>query len=310
MKWILHHYDFSNFSEKVRLMLGFKGIAWDSVEIPSHLPKPDYTPLTGGYRRTPSLQIGADIYCDTRLIAEHIESTCPEPSFYGGSPRNKVFARAIADWTESRMLWPTALYITGINADSFSQDFHSDRAYLHGKPVPDAAQVKASATKYMAQMRSELRTIEDLFVDDSLYVLGDELSLADISLYQIPWFLDTIAPGHSFLDQMPRTREWAARVAAIGHGEVSALSAEGAIERANQSTPVPIGPVAVNTPEGLAVGDAVLVSPMGELSPARGTLAFADDERIVLEVSNERVARVRVHLPRSGYRLSRDRAGK
>jgi len=78
MKWILHHYDFSNFSEKVRLMLGLKGIAWDSVEIPSHLPKPDYLPLTGGYRRTPSLQIGADVYCDTHLIAEVIEA------HYGG----------------------------------------------------------------------------------------------------------------------------------------------------------------------------------------------------------------------------------
>jgi glutathione S-transferase len=310
MKWILHHYGFSNFSEKVRLMLGYKGIAWDSVEIPAHLPKPDYTPLTGGYRRTPSLQVGADVYCDTRLIAEYIERACPEPSFYGGTSRNKVLARAIADWTESRMLWPTALYITGINAERFSQDFHSDRASLHGKPVPNVAQVKASATKYLAQMRSELHTIEDLFVDDSAYVLGDELSLADISLYQIPWFLDTIAPGHSFLEQMPRTREWMARIATIGHGEVTEINAERAIERANQSTAVPIVRSGYNAPEGLIVGDPVLVSPIGELSPASGTLAFADDESIVIDVSNERVKHVRVHLPRSGYRLSRNRADK
>jgi glutathione S-transferase len=302
MKWILHHYGFSNFSEKVRLMLGYKGIAWDSVEIPAHLPKPDYTPLTGGYRRTPSLQVGADVYCDTRLIAEYIERACPEPSFYGGTSRN--------NWTESRMLWPTALYITGINAERFSQDFHSDRASLHGKPVPNVAQVKASATKYLAQMRSELHTIEDLFVDDSAYVLGDELSLADISLYQIPWFLDTIAPGHSFLEQMPRTREWMARIATIGHGEVTEINAERAIERANQSTAVPIVCSGYNAPEGLIVGDPVLVSPIGELSPASGTLAFADDESIVIDVSNERVKHVRVHLPRSGYRLSRNRADK
>lgn len=68
---ILHHYDFSSFSEKVRLVLGIKGIPWRSVTIPSTLPKPDYMPLTGGYRRAPSLQIGADIYCDSaRIIAE------------------------------------------------------------------------------------------------------------------------------------------------------------------------------------------------------------------------------------------------
>ena len=65
---ILHHYDVSNFSEKVRLILGLKELSWDSVQIPATAPKPDYTPLTGGYRRTPALQIGADVYCDTRGI--------------------------------------------------------------------------------------------------------------------------------------------------------------------------------------------------------------------------------------------------
>src|SRR5689334_19212590 len=31
-------------------------------------PRPELMPMTGGYRRTPVLQIGADIYCDTQLI--------------------------------------------------------------------------------------------------------------------------------------------------------------------------------------------------------------------------------------------------
>ena len=64
---ILHHYDLSPYSEKVRLMFGLKGLAWRSVQIPIVMPKPDYTELTGGYRRTPVLQIGADVYCDSKL---------------------------------------------------------------------------------------------------------------------------------------------------------------------------------------------------------------------------------------------------
>ena len=47
---ILHHYDTSPYSEKVRLGLGLKGLAWASVEIPVIMPKPDLTALTGGYR--------------------------------------------------------------------------------------------------------------------------------------------------------------------------------------------------------------------------------------------------------------------
>ena len=70
---ILHHYPSSPFAEKVRLVLGFKQLPWKSVIIPSVMPKPDVVALTGGYRRTPVLQIGADIYCDTSLICEVLE---------------------------------------------------------------------------------------------------------------------------------------------------------------------------------------------------------------------------------------------
>ena len=40
---ILHHYDFSNYSEKVHLVLGLKGLFWWSVAIPPVLPKYDTT---------------------------------------------------------------------------------------------------------------------------------------------------------------------------------------------------------------------------------------------------------------------------
>src|ERR1044072_9566675 len=75
---ILHHYDFSNYSEKVRIALGYKSAHWYSVTVPSVLPKPDLVALTGGYRHTPVLQIGADIYCDTRLIADELDRRFPE----------------------------------------------------------------------------------------------------------------------------------------------------------------------------------------------------------------------------------------
>ena len=69
---ILHHYAGSPFSEKVRLMLGFKGLAWRSVQIPVIMPKPDVIALTGGYRKTPFMQVGADIYCDSALMKSSI----------------------------------------------------------------------------------------------------------------------------------------------------------------------------------------------------------------------------------------------
>ena len=80
---ILHHYEISPYSEKVRIGLGLKGLAWGSVEIPVIMPKPDLTALTGGYRKTPVLQIGADIYCDSQLIMREL----PHPELLSSRPR-------------------------------------------------------------------------------------------------------------------------------------------------------------------------------------------------------------------------------
>ena len=76
---ILHHYPASPFAEKIRLILGAKGLSWRSVTIPWIMPKPDLMPLTGGYRRTPVLQIGADVYCDTALIAPLLFRSLKQP---------------------------------------------------------------------------------------------------------------------------------------------------------------------------------------------------------------------------------------
>src|SRR5476649_1790619 len=94
---ILHHYDISPYSEKVRLGLGLKGLAWASVEMPVIMPKPDLTALTGSYRKAPVLQIGADIYCDSQLIMRELERRHPSPSFY---PAGRGAADGLAWWAE------------------------------------------------------------------------------------------------------------------------------------------------------------------------------------------------------------------
>ena len=93
---ILHHYDEAPFAEKIRLIFGIKGLPWNSVIIPSAMPKPDLMPLTGGYRRTPVLQIGADIYCDTQLIAAVLERLYPTPTIFPDG--NAGLAYALGSW--------------------------------------------------------------------------------------------------------------------------------------------------------------------------------------------------------------------
>ncbi|MDP5053346.1 MAG: glutathione S-transferase N-terminal domain-containing protein, partial [Congregibacter sp.] len=96
---ILHQYADSPFSEKIRALFGFKNLAYQRVDIPTIMPKPDLVALTGGYRRTPIMQSGADIYCDTALIAQVIEARQLLPSIYAGP--HPAQAIAAARWTDS-----------------------------------------------------------------------------------------------------------------------------------------------------------------------------------------------------------------
>jgi hypothetical protein len=106
---ILHHYPMSPFAEKIRLIFGFKGLHWSSVHIPNIMPKPDLTALTGGYRKTPVMQIGADIYCDTALIADVLDSLSPTPTLYPGGIAGA--SRTLAQWADSTLFW-TAISFT------------------------------------------------------------------------------------------------------------------------------------------------------------------------------------------------------
>jgi hypothetical protein len=140
---ILHHYDFSSFSEKVRLVLGMKNLSWRSVEIPSTLPKPDYMPLTGGYRRAPALQIGADVFCDSVRIIAELEKRFPEPSIYAGHDKALQHASttALECWTDSILTRTTVNYISSLHpsAKRFTPEFLADRAVFFGKSRPGLA---------------------------------------------------------------------------------------------------------------------------------------------------------------------------
>ena len=94
--YILHHYDEAPFAEKIRLVFGIKNLDWFSVIQPATMPKPDLIPLTGGYRRTPVFQVGADVYCDTQLIASYLERSCPKPSIFPGG--NEGMHMALGSW--------------------------------------------------------------------------------------------------------------------------------------------------------------------------------------------------------------------
>jgi glutathione S-transferase len=127
---ILHHYPNSPFAEKVRLMLGFKGVAWRSVTIPRVLPKPDLMPLTGGYRKTPVMQFGADIFCDSACIARELERRFPGRAFFPGGHGGRL--AIMGAWADSRLFLEVVGVVFGLWPALRASAIHPVEALQHG----------------------------------------------------------------------------------------------------------------------------------------------------------------------------------
>jgi glutathione S-transferase len=303
---ILHHYDFSSFSEKVRLVLGMKNLSWRSVEIPSTLPKPDYLPLTGGYRRAPALQIGADVFCNSvRIIAEP-EKRFPEPSIYPGHDKaQRAFTSALERWTDSILIPTTVNYISALHptAERFTPEFLVDRAAFFGKSRPGLGRGWETAAKYLAQLRPQLSCISEMLGDGRPYICGDTMSLSDCIIYHPLWILDQLACERVAL--IPnRIRGWMDRIATRGHGQPKPMTALEAIDVAVGAAPLP--PLPSETLDGDPTpGETVSVTPLdtGRANSSVGVLVSIDATRMAILHRNDRVDEVMVHFPRFGYRV-------
>ena len=154
---ILHHFDQSPFSEKIRVVFGFKQLAWKSVRISRTMPRPDLMPLTGGYRRTPTMQIGADIYCDTQVIIRELEARFPTPTLFPGGDFGIPWALGM--WTDRSFFQNTVNLVFGTLADNVPQDFIEDRGRLRGAKF-DVKAMKAAIPHMREQFRAHVGWIE------------------------------------------------------------------------------------------------------------------------------------------------------
>jgi glutathione S-transferase len=297
---ILHHYDFSNFAEKARLMLGYKRLAWRSVEQPPILPKPMLVPLTGGYRRIPVLQDGADIFCDTGLIARELERRVPEPTLFPAATRGH--AEAIARWAEHQFMRPVALFVSGINAEHMPEGLHADRARLHGLPPPSLEAVRKAAERNRHLVRPQLAWLADMLADGRRYLLGGEPTIADFAAYHVVWFFrGRHIDCRAELAPYPRLLAWRDRLAAIGHGSRSEMGPAAALAIARAATPAtprPSRPQSGDPPPG----SRARVRPADNARDwVEGVVAFIDNDEIALARQEPDLGEICVHFPRLGY---------
>lgn len=297
---ILHQYDTSPFSEKVRLCLGIKGLDWSAVTQPVIMPKPDLVPLTGGYRRIPVLQIGADIYCDSALIVREIERRFPAPSLY---PEGSAgLANATEQWADKAIFQSAVVAIFGALGDSVDPAFIKDREALSGQPFNTAA-MKAMAPFALTQMKAHAALLAQSLADGRAFLGGSEAGLADAAAYYNFWFLRSFCPGLcDRFDDLPGFDAWYDRVAAIGHGQRSEMTPDAALAIARDHMPEALE--VLDSDKALA-GQWVTVSATDYgRDPVTGTLAGSTPFSLTVRREDAALGTIQVHVPRLGYAVS------
>jgi glutathione S-transferase len=304
-KLILHHYPNSPFAEKIRLILGFKKLQWDSVMIPNMMPKPDVIALTGGYRKTPVLQIGADIYCDTALIADVIESLAPAPSLY--PPEIAAASRILAQWADSTLFWtsvPYAMQPAGLAHMFAGAPPETIKAWSDDRAVFRANTPRMRPAEANAAFPIYLRRLDESLGGKSFF-FGDSPSIADFSIYHSLWFVSRGGPMAQILESSPRIQAWRDRMAAFGHGTFAKLDSAEAIRIANAAHADATAGVNVDS-HGIAAGEAVVIAATDTgVDPIEGALYGATEDRISIKREDVRAGTVVVHFPRLGFELRR-----
>jgi predicted GIY-YIG superfamily endonuclease/glutathione S-transferase len=305
---ILHHYSASPFAEKARLMLGFKQLSWRSVDIPPVMPKPDLTALTGGYRKTPVLQVGADIYCDTALIARRLDQEKAVPALLG---EGREFAiSGFAAWADSEVfqtavslaMQPESLAVRfGKMPEAMLKAFMADRKALFSGGSASRVALDIAKSRWptwMARLEQQLGGEEA-----GAFLFGDA-SVADFALAHPLWFVKASPVTAPLVDAYPAVAAWLQRVLDFGHGSASSMSAAEAIEVARTSQPAALPAQELAEANGFALGQQVAISAVDYgVDPVVGELLFVGGEELILRREDPRAGVVHVHFPRLGFQI-------
>jgi glutathione S-transferase len=299
---ILHHYATSPFSEKIRKLLAHKGLAWFGVEQPNMMPKPDLVPLTGGYRRIPVLQIGADVYCDSQLIARVVERRHPAPTIYPGGSEATCHAWNL--WADRCLFLPVVAVVFADIGHLVPPAFIEDRSRMMGGR--DFGDVPAQAPAAREQLRGLVATLDAQLADRRPFLLGAAFSLADAACFHPLWFLRVAPSAGPLLEPFAHVRSWFDRLDALGTGDAQALAPADALAIARAAAPAKGTGVEPGEPNGLAAGERVTVTPEDYgFDPVAGTVVSASPTEIAIARHDAATGDLVIHFPRIGFRIAR-----
>lgn len=299
---ILHHYALSPFSEKMRAMLGTANLPWQSCITRELPPRPVLAALAGGYRKIPVAQIGADIFCDTRVIASEIAalSGMPQLALESADDATQAYANATdlhafmdvlaasATMTAARKMLATMSVRDFIG-------FFVDRIRIGAKAKVKAGNPRQAKQRVLAHLAATEQRLQQ-----QPYLFGQQATYADFSTYHSLWMARDVAEWPA-LKAYPLVMAWMDRLQAVGQGHRTEISAEQTLKIAREATPRAI---ASEHQQDARIGQRVGIAPSDYARDATiGRLVGVTPTRWIIARDTPDLGTLHVHFPQTGFVL-------
>ena len=302
---IVHHYPQSPVSEKIRKAMGLKKLSWRSVEQNRFPDRPELFAMTGGYRRLPVLQIGADLYCDTQCIFRELERRFPSPSLFPNGEKGLPFA--LSRWTDNSLFDLAMRASFAPVAAALPAALVQDRARLYLGPHGDFEREIADMPHTLTQLRTQLGWLEEALSGDRPFLFGAHPGMGDLLAWFIVWFIrGKNERTDQLLQECPALQAWAVRMDGVGYGHTVPISPADALAQANSAQPDIAQGDDAGDPLRLKIGGIIAVLPISDTGekPVTGELLASSRDTVTIRHRAPECGTVSLHFPRVGYRMT------
>lgn len=228
-KVTLYQFAVSPFCDKVRRILSYKKIPFDTYEWPlTEVPRIQERNPTG---KLPFVEWDGEIIADSTDIALAVEERVPEPALIPHDPLQRALVLALEDWAdESLYFYEMCLRFGG---DDFDRTFSKVAAGLPEEMRSMMAPMlrenfrQVTSTQGVGRKPKEqlIRDVERLFdVIEELqrptgFVVGSSLSLADIAIVCQAECISDSQIGAGALARRPALQEYFRRIDTLTHAQ-------------------------------------------------------------------------------------------
>ncbi|AFY66459.1 glutathione S-transferase family protein [Geitlerinema sp. PCC 7407] len=193
----LYQFEMSHYSEKVRLILDYKGLAYRTVEVTPGLGQFDLYRMSG-QRQVPVLKDGTQVIADSTAIALYLERQYPDRPILPTDARDRALCLMMESWADEVIGTKGRIAMLA----AFSQD-PSFRTSALPSSTPDIIRNLVSAVPgdplralddltgakaAREELKQALESLSALLLDRP-YLIGDQPTLADFAVAGLSMYL-------------------------------------------------------------------------------------------------------------------------